>query len=766
MPGRALLIGASDYGQGFVPLPAARQDVDVMRRALEARGYEVQIAPASIVANAADLDRTIRAFCRSTGDDVSIVYFSGHGMSIEEHDWIIPEGVSRIDATESANQRVSTDLTRSVDQSRSGLVLFIIDACRDPEDDSITKGVHTWSRGRVDSREGRFIRFFGCSTGQVCHVLRKWQDGQDVSVFTAALGRALAPDARNETLQDVLDAVVKECQQISVTARPSLPRQEPCFDIAGDISSQGLQLLKKAIFWYPSIGVGGSHEAVWAKFEPRRLHGIIVESEHATHDLPSVEQLRHKVADAFLRKGAAIWGSFREFWNERRLIDSSMRMVQEKFDPTNVALPVVPVTQAFRSREALEEVVTAVVQADLAFFDVTHFEPAVMFLLGVRAASKRGVTLCSHGFGWREGQKLDTPFNLSDLQVFSHSDTDAPGEDPVVGRLVEGICRGFGQLARQPRYLDLPAYDSLRELGPEIQSWETVDWNELVLALCSFRPEHREAWRYVRRGFEKALQERGAQSPHFQRLIDLGSSQLVSQALYEHIRRVAACVMDWSHFSPSSFLELGVRLAVSPWGVLQIVEEGYLTGRDKALHIEKPDGSRGPELKQVALMTQQFRPEPYRTGADRSFRSWVDALVDRRPFDEEEPDYNWLHRVVQRAIEPVSTSSPPVHVALSRTAESLSNSKQERLESSQILFGASRGMKQDRERAALEHRIAAWLYLEHRMKAGGPAADDSLRKMHRELGQLTAGALYDSDAEGDFELAELITSTLSARKTS
>jgi hypothetical protein len=75
-------------------------------------------------------------------------------------------------------------------------------------------------------------------------------------------------------------------------------------------------------------------------------------------------------------------------------------------------------------------------------------------------------------------------------------------------------------------------------------------------------------------------------------------------------------------------------------------------------------------------------------------------------------------------------------------------------------------MKQDRERAALEHRIAAWLYLEHRMKAGGPAADDSLRKMHRELGQLTAGALYDSDAEGDFELAELITSTLSARKTS
>jgi len=64
---------------------------------------------------------------------VHVVYFSGHGVSVAGTDYIVPAGTSRSDALSSAAQRVSTDLTPACG-SDTGLVLFIIDACRDPRD--------------------------------------------------------------------------------------------------------------------------------------------------------------------------------------------------------------------------------------------------------------------------------------------------------------------------------------------------------------------------------------------------------------------------------------------------------------------------------------------------------------------------------------------------------------------------------------------------------------------------------------------------------
>jgi hypothetical protein len=90
---------------------------------------------------------------------------------------------------------------------------------------------------------------------------------------------------------------------------------------------------------------------------------------------------------------------------------------------------------------------------------------------------------------------------------------------------------------------------------------------------------------------------------------------------------------------------------------------------------------------------------------------------------------------------------------------------QQRIESSQILFSAGKGMKRDRERAALEHRIAAWLYLEHRLKTGSSDRDDALKKLYRELGQLAAAALYDSGTDEDLALAEDIQTRVNGRTT-
>lgn len=765
MSGRALLIGASDYGEGFASLPAVKQDIQLMKRELENRGYSVQISSDETVSNATSLDREISSFCESMTEGVNIIYFSGHGFAADQRDWIIPAKVSRKEAHTSSNQRISTDISQYVKNSRTGVALFIIDACRDSSGFMTTKGPDTsnqWGHGKIDLPESKLIRFFGCSQGEVCHVVQSGDEGHDVSVFTLALTRALANKSQNDTLNKLRDATIELCDSIAQTANPKLRRQIPCFDISGDIGTDTIKLLDKPVFSHAETSTAESSQPQWTSFQAERLHCIVIESEHADND-DSTEKLSVKIEDVFLKSGSEIWKSFRQFWNGRRMIDGSVRTVPDTFRHVNAPRTVLSVLSVFKSRETLAAVIKLIVQADLAFFDLTRFEPGVMFLLGIRAATRRGVTICSHGHGWRVGQELDTPFNLNDLQIFSHSESGfTEGADPVIDRLVKGIQTGFRQLLKQPNYLDLPAYDSLRELGSGIESSGTISWKELVLVLCSFRPPHYKAWNYIRRGILKALQDQGLQEPQVCRLIDLRSPQLVSQSLYEYIRRVSACVMDWSLFSPSSFLELGVRLAVSPWGALQIIEERYLPGGKHAIHIRTQAGTDEWELKQVALMQTLFGPVSYRVGNNTSFNDLIDTLVARMPFDEDNPDYNWIFRTVQESIEAVSISCDAVHEALRQTADSLSDSgsKQQRFETSQILFSAGKNMKLDREQAALEHRIAAWFYLEYRIKAGTLPPDDARYKLYYDLGQTAVASLYDSEEEKDFKLAEDILSKL------
>lgn len=756
MVGRALLIGASRYGEGFIDLPAAEHDVRLMQRTLESRGFVVDVVGPEIVCNASLLEGAMSAFCQSVRDGVGLIYFSGHGLAIDDQEWILPAGVSRAAATRSATQRVSTDLSASV-TNHDALIVFVIDACREAQDDSTAKGSRSWTRGKQEYGDKNFIRIFGCAEKELCHVWRKGRDGHDISVFTAALSQALGPSSKSETLEELLALTGEECEKIATAANPRLPRQKPSIGSLGDINAGTLaQLTRQRIFQRIATPTRASSADVWSAFDPQRLHCLILESEHANIDdpsAPSAEPLRASVHDVFLRAGQDIWESFRRFWMNRRLVDGSLRQVPE-FHASRISRTVLSVVDAFKTRDGLESAIRAAVQADVAFFDVTRFEPGVMFLLGVRAATRRGVTICSHGYGRRRGQKLETPFNLNDLQVFSHGDTDGGTDDPAVRRLIEATREGFRQLDLQPRYLDLPAYDALRELGSESEAWGTIPFDTLVLALCSFRPEHRHNWNHLRRELESALQRRGANEPRVRRLIDLGSPQLVSQALYEHIRRVAACVMDWSLHSPSSFMEVGVRLAVSPWGALQVIDERCLPDAPRAAKIVYADGRQGSDLQQVALMQEHLQPRIYRIGSTEIFDELAEILVTRRPFEVKDRDFNWVHQVVREAVERVSVSQPAVYDALNASAEALNSSKKDRSESTQDLFAMSKSVKRDQERAALERRIAAWLYLEHRVKPAGLSEKEV--SLYNELGTQTAAALYESDAPEDSALAEEI----------
>jgi hypothetical protein len=753
MSGRALLIGASRYGEktGFIDLPADR-DVDLMRQTLLKRNFSIEVADEATTRNATLLDQKIAEFCASGDEGASIVYFSGHGMSIGQQDWIIPAGVRREDAVASANQRVPTDLSNRVAATDDGhLVLFIIDACRDEDQTSKGSQSNSWSKGAAASRDSNFIRLFGCSAGEACHVLKGGHDNRDISLFTKALSITLASESPVDTLGQLLEAVKGQCKRLAREANPRLPVQSPCLNFAGDLSTAEDDPLYMPIF------AERVSEAV--SFAPEKLNCLVIESEHARHD--TGPRLSKRVRDAFSNAGAAIWAVVRDALNGVEFVDGSTRDLAATYEPALRVIDIRSIVDVFSSDASLEQAVLAAVRADLAFFDVSNFEPGVMFLLGVRAAIRRGVTVCSHGWGWHEGEPLDKPFNLSDLQIFSHAQGGYVGGDLVVRRFFEAIQNGFRQLMQQPRYQDLPAYDHLRELGPGVSASGTIPWNEYVLMLCAFRQEHQKGWEYVRGKFEDALQARGTHSPRVQRLIDRGSPQLVSQWLYENIRRASACVMDWTYYSPSAFLELGVRLVVSPWGALQIVDERFSPGADLAPHIRL---TNGPELQQLGKMAKRFVPKKYRIDSEAPFDELLALLVERRPFDENEPEYNRIHRLVQKEIGSVSQAMPGVYNMMRRAADALSDSEQDRRAASQVLFSGNEHVKRDREHAALEYRISAWLYLEHRVGARSRPNGDRLRDAHRSLGQIVAAALYDSGDDTDFLMAQEIEELLKSEK--
>ena len=742
---RALLIGAEQYGHGFNSLPAAPRDVAILDKLLSGCGYTVEICDSATTRSASALDKKLRDFCTQAGrDDVHIVYFSGHGVSVGDVDYIVPAATSRSDAESSAAQRVSTDLRGAFGRD-TGLVVFIIDACRDPRDSPTAAEREGRSDGHGDgSRQPRFIRFFGCRAGEFCQVLPGTAARPEVSLFSRAVDDAVTARS-HATLQELLPDVQERC--LAMSNESGLKPQTPRLSV-GELSAEMQALLNRPILDPPPEVLLPS---VWQRFEPNGFHCAVIISEHDTRERPS-RDLDDVVRDALSgESGQKIWTSFRQAVHGQYLVSEQQRVLSDGLDPGGSRVATFNVVDALASEATLDRAVRAIVEADLAVFDVTKFEPAVMLLIGVRAACARGVTICSHGGGWVEGTPLDIPFNLQNLSILSHTPPDTyAGEDPVVTRFVERVVKGYAQLWRHGHYLDLPAYDDLRQLGARYEAASTIGVQEGVLVLCSYRKEFFPYWQYVRSGLKKAMWTRKL-SPRIERIIDHGTPQLVSQALCEQLRRAAACVIDWSEYSASAFMELGIRLAVSSWGAVHLVERQYL-----------PSGSRAPALTQVERLVRVFNPIPYAYRSDDApFETAVASLVDRTSQVGVREDVNRLHAVAVNSIGIVHRTHQPVFEELREAADSLHHQQQEKEAVPQILFYGSYPLKIDSERAALERRIAAWLYLEHRLKAGGLAAEDPLRTLHGSLGRAAVSGLYDRGAERDLQLASVIEAKLS-----
>jgi hypothetical protein len=347
------------------------------------------------------------------------------------------------------------------------------------------------------------------------------------------------------------------------------------------------------------------------------------------------------------------------------------------------------------------------------------------------------VTIASHGT-WQEGSPLNRPFNLSDLSLASHrAPTDTIGVDARIDLLGGRIVAGFAQMASLPRYQDLPAYDGIRQLGPRQEAWSTIPLEKMVLVLCSYDHAYYENWKLLRRHVATALGERDNRTQHVARLVDLRRPQLVSQALYEVLRRCSACVTDWTGWSPSTFFELGARLAISPWGSVQVVDDQWIDEQD--------DKADTLNLDQYKQMREMFRPIGYRGSTDAALGSKIaEELIAIKQTAGTEGGH-FIRSVVLDSLARVQEARLEVYQALIQEADSLHHAEQQ--SSTQVLFSEMTEAKAEQEDAALQQRIAAWLYLEHRVGAGLLSEDDPRKALWRSLADTVLQAMYASDPD-------------------
>jgi hypothetical protein len=96
----ALLIGVSDYGPGFAPLPGVRRDIEAIQQVLEdaaiAGFTQVQTL---LNPNRQEMAEAIESlFLDRQPDDLVLLYFSGHGLVNEASEVSLTTGISRRDA--------------------------------------------------------------------------------------------------------------------------------------------------------------------------------------------------------------------------------------------------------------------------------------------------------------------------------------------------------------------------------------------------------------------------------------------------------------------------------------------------------------------------------------------------------------------------------------------------------------------------------------------------------------------------------------------
>jgi tetratricopeptide (TPR) repeat protein len=414
-----------------------------------------------------------------------------------------------------------------------------------------------------------------------------------------------------------------------------------------------------------------------------------------------------------------------EGYTLRPNVERAFELVQD----TGLRAPEFQVAaDAVKSEEALLDTVRALCHAQVAVFDATDFEPAIMLLAGIRAVVRRGVTILSIGAKYSLGSQVRIPFNVTDANVVAHSEEQDQSEGKDSIALLAQRLRGGLLEVRSPYYLDLPVYDALRRLPPDRRG--VIASDEGVLVLCSFDETYskrvwkarlRPALRYHLELLQKGRGRRPEDSDlGVARSLDISSARLVSQALFETIRRAQSCVADLTLWPANVLFELGVRLAASSERTACLIDSRW----EEA--VKEP--WRGPCGSLVSMLV----PEAHRYN---SKKRWVedkafDSVFGLGAVEGTGVLSGSVHAAVERALDlRHEPAARPVYRELLDAAELFSRTPGKGGRSKPVgLFPGHEFLPAREEEAEFERLLAAWYYLLHRYSpedraSAGPISD-------------------------------------------
>ncbi len=224
---RALVIGINEYEE-LTDLNKAIGDADSLEATLKDLGFVVTVKD-NIDARA--FDDVLDAFVESLDKgDMAFFFFSGHGVSLEQRNFLLPADMPALDAVrESRLDRYAVDAQELVDRIYERgveIALVVLDACRDnpfpPDADTRTMRSYGGLQ-RMTPQKGAFV-IYSAGVGQKALDRLGPADADPNSVFTRIFRPALATPG-----MPMVEIAKRTQVEVSALAATVTHKQEPAY---------------------------------------------------------------------------------------------------------------------------------------------------------------------------------------------------------------------------------------------------------------------------------------------------------------------------------------------------------------------------------------------------------------------------------------------------------------------------------------------------------------------------------------------------------
>src|SRR5689334_20115948 len=127
----ALVIGDADY-QHFGRLANPGNDAKLIADSLAKSGFTLVGGGAQLDLDKAGFDRLVQEFGKQIqGADVALFYYAGHGMQVENTNWLVPVDANPTRQQDLDFQMINAELVlKQMNGANTRLNILILDACR------------------------------------------------------------------------------------------------------------------------------------------------------------------------------------------------------------------------------------------------------------------------------------------------------------------------------------------------------------------------------------------------------------------------------------------------------------------------------------------------------------------------------------------------------------------------------------------------------------------------------------------------------------